>query len=82
MSDHDLLARIEVNPAVLAGKPIIKGTRLSVEYIVNLLAHGATGAEILSEYRELDPEDVQACLLFASKSLEGTVILPFDALAV
>ncbi|HEV8487399.1 MAG TPA: DUF433 domain-containing protein [Blastocatellia bacterium] len=51
-------------------KPVIKGTRLTVEYILNLLAHGATADEILVEYDGLLQEDLQACLLFATKSLE------------
>ena len=61
---------------VMVGKPVIKGTRLTVEYILNLLAHGATIAEILNEYEGLDHEDVQACLLFATKSLENTAFMP------
>ena len=82
MSDHELLARIEANPAVLAGKPVIKGTRLSVEYVVGLLAHGASLSDVLGEYRDLSAADIQACLLFASKSLEGTIILPLGAATV
>ncbi len=66
-----LLERITLNPRVLAGKPVIRGTRLSVEYILNLLAHGAT-EEILQEYEGLEPEDIQACLLFAAQALELT----------
>lgn len=72
MKDEQLLKRIVLNPKVLVGKPVIKGTRLSVEYILNLLAHGATFPEILSEYKELSIEDIQACILFASKSLSNT----------
>ena len=67
---------IESNPAVMMGKPVIKGTRLTVEYVLNLLAHGATVDEILEEYDGLTPEDVQACLLFASRSLEDTAFMP------
>jgi uncharacterized protein (DUF433 family) len=71
MEDHQLLARITINPNVIVGKPVIRGTRLTVEYILNLLAHGATIAEILDEYDGLTQEDVQACLLFASRSPEA-----------
>ena len=78
MTDQQLLARITLNPKVLLGKPVIKGTRLSVEYILNLLAHGATVAEILAEYEGLTPEDVRACILFATKSLENTDFMPLD----
>ncbi|MDZ8053626.1 MAG: DUF433 domain-containing protein [Aulosira sp. ZfuVER01] len=76
MTDQQLLERIVLNPKVLAGKPIIKGTRLSVEYILNLLAYGASFAEILEEYDGLSPEDIQACILFASKSLSNTTFMP------
>ena len=69
MTNQSLLARITSRPGVLAGKPTVRGTRLSVELILNLLAHGVTQAEILSEYEGLAPEDLTACLLFASKSL-------------
>jgi uncharacterized protein (DUF433 family) len=76
MTDQELLNRIAVDPKVMVGKPVIKGTRLTVEYILNLLAHGATAAEILKEYTSLTPEDIQACLLFASRSLENTAFMP------
>jgi uncharacterized protein (DUF433 family) len=76
MKDKQLLKRIVLNPKVMVGKPVIKGTRLTVEYILNLLAHGATVEEILDEYEGLCLEDVQACLLFATKSLESTVFGP------
>ena len=64
MTDEQLLERVTLNPKVMVGKPVIKGTRLTVEYILNLLAHGATVAEILEEYDGLTQEDIQACLLF------------------
>jgi uncharacterized protein (DUF433 family) len=73
MKEKQLLERITLNPKVMAGKPVIKGTRLTVEYILGLLAHGATSAEILQEYEGLVEEDIQACLISAAKSLESTV---------
>ena len=79
MKDQKLLERITLNPKVMVGKPVIKGTRLTVEYILNLLAHGATVAEILEEYDDLALEDIQACLLFATKSLENTAFMPLAA---
>ncbi|OQX73686.1 MAG: hypothetical protein B6D64_13615 [Bacteroidetes bacterium 4484_276] len=66
MIPEQLINRIEINPGVLAGKPVIKGTRLSVQYILGLLASGADIDEVLTEYSTLGPEDIQACLLFAS----------------
>ena len=76
MKDQRLLERITLNPKVMVGKPVIQGTRLTVEYILNLLAHGATVAEILEEYDGLTQEDVHACLLFATRSLENTAFMP------
>lgn len=71
MTDQQLLERITLNPQVMTGKPVIRGTRLTVEYILNLLAHGATPDEVLAEYDGLTPEDIQAFLLFASKSFSS-----------
>jgi len=76
MEQNKLLERIELNPKVMAGKPVIKGTRLTVQHILNLLAHGATVDEILSEYTGLTREDVLACLLYASEVLESTTFMP------
>ncbi|MFB2837342.1 DUF433 domain-containing protein [Floridanema evergladense] len=76
MTDQDLLNRITANPTVMVGKPVIKGTRLTVEYILNLLAHGATVTEILEEYENLVEEDIRACLLFAAQSLGSASFMP------
>lgn len=76
MSDEQLLSRITLSPEVMVGKPVIKGTRLTVEFILGLLAHGAAVTEILGEYEGLSPEDIQACFLFASKSLQDTEFMP------
>ncbi len=78
MEQDNLLRRIEVNPNILVGKPIIKGTRLSVQFILHLLAHGATIEEILSEYTELTEDDILACLLYASETLETTTFMPLE----
>ena len=76
MQDEQLLQRITLKPKILAGKPVIKGTRLSVEYMLNLFAHGATTEELLEEYDGLVEEDLQACFLFATKSLRETEFMP------
>ena len=57
--------RITVNPDVLVGKPVIQGTRLSVEFIVGLLAQGWSESEILRNYPGLTIEDIRACLAYA-----------------
>ena len=66
MQDSQLLERITLYPQVVMGKPVIKGTRLTVAYILNLLTHGAMCAETLAEYDGLTQEDMQACVLFAA----------------
>jgi len=78
MNESQLLERISISPKVMAGKPVIKGTRLTVEYILNLLAHGSTSEEILQEYEGLAQEDIQACLLFATRSLHNTDFMPLS----
>jgi uncharacterized protein (DUF433 family) len=76
IADEQLLKRIVLNPKVMVGKPTLKGTRITVEYILNLLAHGTTVAEIVEEYEGITQEDIQACLLFATRSLESTTFMP------
>ena len=79
MTDRELLQRITCHPAVMVGKPVIVGTRLTVDYVLNLLAHGSTVDEILDEYDGLEREDIQATLLFASRSLADTAFMPVAA---
>ena len=76
MSDDQLLERIVMNPKVMLGKPVIKGTRLTVEYIIDRLAHGASTNDLVTEYDGILPDDILACLLFALKVLSGTDYLP------
>ena len=65
MNNHNLLSRITFNPKVLSGKPIIRGLRILIAMILELLAKGATTEEILEDYPELEPEDIQAALFYA-----------------
>ncbi len=81
MTDTQLLSRIAADPAVLAGKPVVRGTRLAVEFVLKLLAHGATKADILAEYEGLTEDDIAACLLFAGKSLEEAAFMPLVPVA-
>jgi uncharacterized protein (DUF433 family) len=78
MTDQQLLERISMNPNIMTGKPVIQGTRLTVEFILNLLAHGQSAEEIIKEYEGLILEDIQACILFASKTLGNTVFMPLN----
>ncbi len=61
--------RIAIDPAILAGKPVIKGTRLAVEFVIHLLAQGWSESEILRNYPGLTHEDLQACLSYARELL-------------
>lgn len=76
MNEQELIARIALDPRVMGGKPVIKGTRLTVEFILGLLAQGMTSVEILEEYDGLTAEDLRACFLFATKSLSETDFMP------
>ena len=64
-----LLARITANPEILCGKPVIRGKRLAVEHVLTDLAVGETAESILENFPFLQPEDIQACLLFAAREL-------------
>jgi len=66
--------RITLDPAVLVGKPVVKGTRLAVEFIVELMAEGWTEQQIMENYPGLTAEDIRACLAYASESLRAEKI--------
>jgi uncharacterized protein (DUF433 family) len=68
----ELRQRIVSTPGVMGGKPCVRGTRLTVRYIVGLLAHGATIGEILVDHPSLTEDDISACLLYAADMLERT----------
>lgn len=63
--------RIVVDPKILTGKPTIKGTRLAVEFVVDLLGRGWSIEDVLREYEQLTKEDVQACLAYAGEILKN-----------
>jgi uncharacterized protein (DUF433 family) len=71
--EEELLKRIIIDPNILAGKPVIKGTRIPIYLIIELLANGVTSKQILKEYPELKQEDIKAALLYASKLLEREI---------
>ena len=70
-----LLERISVNPQVMVGKPVIRGTRVPVELIVKMLAQGIAEEEILREYTRLEPEDIKAALAYASATLSNEEVV-------
>ncbi len=71
MPEEQLLERIQVNPKIFGGKPIIRGLRIAVEHVLGMLAAGDTPETILKEYPLLEPEDIQACLVFAYRTMRG-----------
>ena len=72
----DWRERISVNPEVLVGKPVIKGTRIAVEFIVDLLANDWSREQILENYPHLTREDIQAALHYAAESLKQEHVYP------
>jgi len=74
--------RIVVDPKILVGKPVIKGTRLAVEFIVDLLAQGWSETDILRNYPGVTHEDVADCLQYASTLLRSEKVYPFEAAKV
>jgi uncharacterized protein (DUF433 family) len=75
MAWHD---PITIDPQVLAGKPVIKGTRTSVQWVVDLLASGWAHAEILENYPHLTEDDIRACLSYASELLHSESVFPLE----
>jgi uncharacterized protein (DUF433 family) len=73
--------RITFNPDILGGKACIRGMRISVSLIVNLVANGLTTTEILAEYPDLTVEDIQQALRYAAWMTEETVYVPAGAAA-
>jgi uncharacterized protein (DUF433 family) len=69
MIDERLLGRITANPEIFGGKPIIRGMRISVELILSLMAQGETPETILSDYPDLEADDLRACLAYAHAAI-------------
>ena len=69
MKEEKLLNRVITNPNIMLGKPVIKGTRLTVEILVEKIAYGATAEEIKREYPFITEDDIRASLLYAAKRM-------------
>lgn len=76
MTDHP---RITLAPDVLAGKPVIRGTRLSVEFVIGLMAEGWSESDILAEYPGITHDDILACLAYARDTLRSEKVFPSAA---
>ena len=68
--------RIVIDPRILQGKPVIRGTRIAVETVIDLLAQGWTEEDILRSYPHLSPEDIRACLSYAGEMLRSEKVYP------
>lgn len=78
MENRSFLERISTDPKVMAGKPVIRGTRVPVEVIVRMVAQGIPREEILREYPYLEPEDIQAALLYAAAVVADEEVFPLS----
>jgi len=72
-------SRIILDPAILVGKPVVKGTRIAVEFVIGLMADGWSEADILSDYPHLTHEDIIACLGYARDALAAEKVFPSAA---
>lgn len=79
MKADPLLQRIIVDPKVIVGKPVIRGTRIPVELILRMVAQGLPQTEILEDYPRLQAEDIQAALLYAAAVVAGEDVFPLPA---
>ena len=78
MDENELLQRITINPEIFGGKPIIRGHRLAVEHVLGMLAAGDSAEVILQGYPWLEPDDVQACLVYARRLVGHERVEPFN----
>ncbi len=76
MANSNSIQRIVVDQKIMAGKPVIKGSRLTVQYVLGLLAQGITAQQIMLDYPGITSEDITACLFFAAQTLENTSFVP------
>ena len=76
MDETELLKRITINPEIFGGKPIIRGRRLAVEHVLGMLAAGETPETLLEGYPWLEREDIQACLLYATRVIANERVEP------
>ena len=72
----DLSKRITINPEQCGGRPCVRGMRIRVTDVIELLAGGLTTEQVLKELPDLEPEDIQACLRFAARKLDHPVVVP------
>ena len=79
---HSLMERIEINPQIMLGKPVIKGTRITVEIVLKKLSQNIATDEILADYPRLTLEDIQAAIAYAATALSTDEMMPLEAAPV
>jgi uncharacterized protein (DUF433 family) len=79
INQENLLSRITVNPQVMVGKPTIRGLRITVDQILRALAGGISTEELFDDYPELEPEDIEAVLLYAAELVSEEQVFPVEA---
>ena len=82
MDDKNILERIEMNPKVMLGKPVIKGTRIPVELLVRMMSQGIPETKILAEYPRLELADIRAALSYAARIVAQEDVFPLLPLSV
>jgi len=82
MNQKQLLERVTINPRIMVGKPVIKGTRIPVELLIGMVAQGIPEEEILKEYPRLEREDIRAALTYAAMVVADEDIFPLTVSAV
>ena len=75
---ENLLKRIVIDPEIMVGKPVIRGTRIPVDLILKLLGEGMTIEEILEDYPHLNKKDIQAALLYGAKVIANEEVFPYS----
>jgi uncharacterized protein (DUF433 family) len=75
----ELAQHIIIDPAIMTGKPVIRGTRIAVELVLELLGRGWTTQQVIQQYDHLTPQDIQACLAYASQVLKSERVYPIPA---
>ena len=78
MTEEDFLKRITIQPALMTGKPTIRGLRITVDQILKALAANISTDELLEEYPELVKEDIQACIIYAARLVEEERVYPIE----
>ncbi len=76
MRERDLQERITINPNVMVGKPVIRGTRIPVGLILKMLGQGMVPAEVLREYPRLERADIEAAMMYAARMIEHEDVFP------